>query len=1190
MPTKRKRTKRRVRRKIWRVISLTVFLSLAVIVSIIILSYQSGYIHERLRQLAEERLAEYCGREVKIDELTGSLISDVTLRGLVIAHDGQIEGGVCLDVESVTVKYNIIDFLRKKIRLREVIVESPIVFLGKDSQGNYSLKEVFRPTKPIKRGPSKFVMTIDEIYVKDAYYSMNVDFPIIEYEHCNIHARYNVRKGISTIEVIDSSCYIPSYDLNVLSFGGKITAGGGTVLMEGLYAETNLINMHASGLVEYSPKLHWTISTEGSKLASSEIDRIFFSNKGIISGEMDLNATLEGGHEWFKSVGSVALRNGNLVKYPYRSMSMDYSYSEKHLFAQNIDIVMDGGRFKGEAELFNKGKNSLYNLHFKCSSFDMAYFQNLTGIHTNLEASVVMAGSGFTKDKLNLDILFEINGGKLGGISIDTASGKIGLRDMGCEIEGLTVKVGDSDALFTGRMGFDGSIDMVVNVINFPLQNITSIVGYPIYSGKCDVICHLSGKLRSPDTKAEVRLADMDAQNLNIKDGLLSIDINDINGSPQGSFNFISEGLRFYKVSLNKLSLGGFVSSGELLIDKAVASMVGGFVIDGSLKYISKNKKEKELIITDFNVSSNDFNILKTDELRAEFSEGNIYIHKSDFNFLGGIFSIMDSQIGENSISFEVIGGGMNIDALDQLYGRRDIFCGFVNKMNMRVGGTTLTPELEFNLTLNGGPVKYMEDSSVNVSLHFLNNNIHINRFDIDGSVGRFSATGDVPINLSSLIEGKNSFYSPLSLDISFTDFELKFINNFTNWVFVDKGRVTSKLRLKGMPNSPYFDGDVFVEDGYVVIGKYGVQIRNINGVMLIDGMSILIDSDNPIKGEIDKGTVRASGSITFPITPGMPSFNMNIILSNCVLRGVPKTTGIITADVLLKGTPYKDFALVGKVKVSEGLITYNFTEKGETSVASRDSMDIEIYVVGENNIWLRNSTADIELSTDMVIRRKDGEFNITGELSAIRGYYYFLKKDFMIERGTVIFQGTSEINPDIDILGSLMIRDQETKRESPVYIQIKGTLKEPEISLYSPDFPNLSQQDIITIVALDMTWDEYRETSAGELAGSQSREYIQRYVEDELSRSLRRGTGLDTLRIRTNLISGEGPESVKITVGKYITRRFYISMTSDLYTTQGQTFGAEYYLGRRFSVMSQTFSEEGAYKYSFNIKYRIMF
>jgi hypothetical protein len=1189
MPTKRRKRKR-TRIRFWRIFSLGLLLFLAGLVSLTILAYQSGYIHERLRELAEEKLAEYCSREVRIDELTGSLISDVTLKGLVIAHDGKIESGTCLDVEIVTVKYNIFDFLRKKIRLREVIVEKPIVYLGKDSKGNYSLKEVFRPTKPGGRGPSKFTMAIDNIYVKDAYYSMDVDFPLVKYEHCNIHAKYSVRKGINTIEVMDSSCYIPVYDLNVKSFGGKLTIGGGAALMEGLYAKSDLVDMHASSLVEYSPELHYTMSTEGSRLESSEIDRIFFGGKKIISGKMDLNATIEGGHGWFKSVGNVNLGDGKLVKYPYKSMSMDYTYSEGHLYAQNIDIVMSGGRFTGEAELFNKGKNSLYNLHFNCRGFDMAYFQNLSGVHSDLDANVVMAGSGFTKENLNSDLIFEIKGGKLAGIPVDSASGTLGLRNMGCDITGLTVKIGQSDTLLTGRLGFDGNMELMVNSVNFPLNEITSVINYPIYNGNIDVVSKLSGRIRSPDVSADIRLNDVDAKNVNINSGLLTVDLNDISHSINGSFDFSSDGLMLYKFPFNKFSLVGRVSENEFSIDKIKGSMLGGFEVDGSLKYLSKNKKEKELIFNNFNIYKDEFNIMHTDELYTKFSDGNIYIKKSDFKLLGGAFSISDSQLGKDNISLEITGGGMSIDTLNHLFINNELFCGTVKNIGLKVDGTLTDPEIAFELGINGGPVKYMEDADVNLILHFLNNNIHIDRFDAIGSIGKFSLVGDFPINLSQLMNGKDPFYNPMNLDIIFKDFDLRFVNNFTTWVFVDKGKADAQVKLSGMPNSPDFDGNARVKDGYVVIGKYGAQIRNINGDMLLKGMSIIINDEKPVKGEMDKGTVSASGSITFPMPVDIPAFDLHILLSNCVLRGVPKTTGIITADVMLTGTPYKDFALLGKVKVHEGLITYNFTEGGEVGAAPRNSMDIEVYVSGENNIWFRNSSADIELSTNMVIRRKNGEFNVTGELSAIRGYYYFLKKDFKIESGSVVFQGTSEINPTLDILGSLMIRDQETKRQSPVYIQIKGTLKEPEISLYSPDYPNLSQQDIITIVALDMTWDEYRQTTAGELAGSQSREYIQRYIEDELSRSLRRGTGLDTLRIRTNLVSGGEQESVKITVGKYITRKFYISMTSDLYTTQGQTFGAEYYLGRRFSVTSQTYSEEGAYKYSFNIKYRIMF
>jgi translocation and assembly module TamB len=249
--------------------------------------------------------------------------------------------------------------------------------------------------------------------------------------------------------------------------------------------------------------------------------------------------------------------------------------------------------------------------------------------------------------------------------------------------------------------------------------------------------------------------------------------------------------------------------------------------------------------------------------------------------------------------------------------------------------------------------------------------------------------------------------------------------------------------------------------------------------------------------------------------------------------------------------------------------------------------MDLDIDILAQNNVWLRNRSADIELYCDMTLRRTDGRYEITGELTSLRGFFYFLKRDFVIDKGSIVFQGTNEINPILDITGSIQIRSNQDNRLHPVYIYVTGELRKPDIRLFSPDYPNLTQQDILTVLALNMTWDEYEQMQSSQIAKSQSAEYIMRYVEDELSRYMRSGIGLDTVRIHTNLITGEGPESLRFTVGKYVTRKLYISYTRDIYTAEGQALQAEYYMTDDLSLTGETYEEEGKYIYSFSVNYR---
>ena len=77
-----------------------------------------------------------------------------------------------------------------------------------------------------------------------------------------------------------------------------------------------------------------------------------------------------------------------------------------------------------------------------------------------------------------------------------------------------------------------------------------------------------------------------------------------------------------------------------------------------------------------------------------------------------------------------------------------------------------------------------------------------------------------------------------------------------------------------------------------------------------------------------------------------------------------------------------------------------------------------------------------------------------------------FVTRDFTVERGTVRYFGTPDLNADLDIEASHLVIAAETSEEIPVIARITGTMLQPKLELTSPptsNRPALSQTELVS-------------------------------------------------------------------------------------------------------------------------------
>jgi hypothetical protein len=123
-------------------------------------------------------------------------------------------------------------------------------------------------------------------------------------------------------------------------------------------------------------------------------------------------------------------------------------------------------------------------------------------------------------------------------------------------------------------------------------------------------------------------------------------------------------------------------------------------------------------------------------------------------------------------------------------------------------------------------------------------------------------------------------------------------------------------------------------------------------------------------------------------------------------------------------------------------------------------SAQLRIAVHLPTNVWIRRDDLRIALQGEPVVEVAGDAVTLSGELSAERGWVQALGKRFTIDHAKVKFDGTSELNPTLDLAVNWDAPDA-----SKVTIAISGRLETPKVTLTAD--PPASQSEIMSLLAL---------------------------------------------------------------------------------------------------------------------------
>ena len=527
--------------------------------------------------------------------------------------------------------------------------------------------------------------------------------------------------------------------------------------------------------------------------------------------------------------------------------------------------------------------------------------------------------------------------------------------------------------------------------------------------------------------------------------------------------------------------------------------------------------------------------------------------------------------------------------------------------VDIAVGGTSAAPTFQGTTSVADLAFGELGSPFVQGIVNYADRLLDANLLMWKTGVPVLRVEGHLPLDLALQQVRRRQLDGPLSVRVIADSTDLSLVEAFTRNLRSVRGTMRADVEVTGTWDRPELRGAVKLQDVAATVPALGVRYEDVNLAAHLAGDSIRVDS---LFARSGRGTLRSTGGIrlirltdpVFDLTLHARRFRVidvrrfltldasgSVTLTGPVLA--PHLTGRITAD---EGNLHFADLLTKRIVDLEnpgdsGLIDLDLVhaERLGANFQNRflDSLSIETLRIqmGES-FWLRSSEANIQLDGDLTVNKNRDRYRYDGTLNAVRGNYTLriggvVSNDFTVERGTVRYFGTPDLNAELDIEARHDVVAAVTNEEFPVIARITGTLLQPKLELASPatsSRPALSQTELVSYLMFGRPTFSLQGTNGqgSQYAAVQAGvSYLTSAFSSELQRALISDLGvpIDYLDIRTGGVGGGGiggqggsAQVATVAAGWQLGRRWFVTLVADLCTNTQRFYpNAEFRISR---------------------------
>ncbi|ULQ47124.1 translocation/assembly module TamB domain-containing protein [Flagellatimonas centrodinii] len=403
---------------------------------------------------------------------------------------------------------------------------------------------------------------------------------------------------------------------------------------------------------------------------------------------------------------------------------------------------------------------------------------------------------------------------------------------------------------------------------------------------------------------------------------------------------------------------------------------------------------------------------------------------------------------------------------------------------------------------------------------------------------------------------------------------DLSWINRLSPEFRELEGALNADVHATGTLGQPVLDGQVELNLPQIYLVTPGITLTDLQARL------------QARPGELANITARAtagSGTLAVDGTVALDSDNPDLILT--ITGDEAQLVDLADARVWVSPDLEVRFAgrrldVTGRVDVPRATLTPRGFEGGlapssdqviiradATETSSLLELHANVTVALGDKVSFDGFGLKSKLSGQINARQSPGRSATgRGEIRLVSGRYQAYGQDLSIETGRLLFTGGPITDPAIEIRATRAPRD-----DIEVGVSVRGRLDAPEFALFSsPGMPQ-DQQLSWLILGRDLSASGGGDDQAA-LAGAALSLGLS--GSDFLAQRLKGNLRIDDISIGAR--PGEDAEAAKITIGKYLSPKLYVSYGVGLFQP-GHIFRLLYDIGRGFKLQTETGVASGA-------------
>lgn len=376
-------------------------------------------------------------------------------------------------------------------------------------------------------------------------------------------------------------------------------------------------------------------------------------------------------------------------------------------------------------------------------------------------------------------------------------------------------------------------------------------------------------------------------------------------------------------------------------------------------------------------------------------------------------------------------------------------------------------------------------------------------------------------------------------------------------------GQIKFNINSYGATNGPDVAGTINVVDASMASPDLPVGVQQCNGSLALTKDRLNITS---FQGQVGGGTLTAQGgvalrpSIQFDL--GLAAHDVRMLYPQGMRENINaniRLTGSTTAAVLGGNVNLADLSFTPGFDLDNVINEFSGGVETPPTQGFAQNVTLNVNVHSSNAVNLVSRTLSVGGTANLQVRGTAADPVILGRVNLTGGDIILNGNRYVLSGGTIQFVNPAVTEPVVNLTITTAIQQYN------ISLRFNGPVDQLRTQ-YTSD-PALPQADIIHLLAFGQTTEA---SAANATPANQTAEtLVANQVSSQVTSRISKVAGISQLSINPVLAgsSQQGPAGANITIQQRVTGNLFVTFSTNVQTTQGQTIQGQYQVSPRVAL-----------------------